>query len=84
MTICGVCGKKSELTRHRYGEFHEIKDIYRVGFKYVCTECGDKANSFVSYYGYKSGQGRMALNKFLISGFAPMRDYSAMINGGYF
>lgn len=84
MTICGVCGKTSELTRHIYGEFHEIKSIYRVGFKYVCTGCGKRADSFVNYYGYKSEQDKQALHQFLISGVLPMRDYSALVNAGYF
>lgn len=84
MTICGVCGKTSKLTRHRYGEFHEIKSVYRVGFKYVCHRCAMRADDFVNYAGYKLEKDQSALHQFLISGVLPMRDYSALINAGYF
>ena len=33
-------------------EFTDIKEIYRVGgVDWVCRKCGDKADSFVNYYG---------------------------------
>ena len=50
-------------------DYFEIRDIYRTKFtKSVCKNCGDRANSFVNYWGKKKESDLLALNYFLRSG----------------
>ncbi len=83
MKKCGVCGFSCDWQDGRYFSFGEIKEQYRVGFVDICGMCGDKANSFICYYGEKSQKDLMDLHRFLVSGVAPMSDFFAMMNAGY-
>lgn len=84
MRFCGVCGKTNNPSTGQYFIFRELKSIYMVGFPLLCTSCGDHADKFVNYYGQKSDKDKSDLHAFLISGVAPMRDYSALVNAGYY
>lgn len=77
--ICGVCGQYINTA-----DSYEIKSVYSVGFKFVCTVCCKIADGFVNYCGHKSEQDRQRLHHFLISGVLPMRDYYTLVNAGYF
>lgn len=61
---CDRCGKNC-------GWFNltEMRDTYKVGgIVEVCNRCGDKANSFVNYYGAKKEKDRNSVFNFLLSG----------------
>ena len=62
-----------------------LKDIYNAhGLGVFCDECGDKANSFLSYWGEKNQIDKEKLFNFVNCGDVPARKFSAMMNGGYF
>lgn len=66
-------------------EMVEIKDIWQVHeFKGICQSCGDKANTFIGYWGKKKDKDKADLKSYLNSGLAVTRKYSALINGGYY
>ena len=95
-THCDRCGKDCRWVDHgRITNF--VPDDYlttlissysKWGVLSVCKSCGDKCNSFVSYYGVKKYKDKLALMYFLQSGKVskPLTEkaYSGLMNGGYF
>lgn len=85
VVYCGVCGRLMDDFYECVGiDFHEVKEIYQVGYVHVCSKCVDKINSFVDYYGYKKPKDLRRLHAYMIRGIKPMADYSALMNGGYY
>ena len=82
MTLqCCVCGHVNTYRDCRY--FHELIDRYSVGYSDICEKCTTKSNKFINYYGVKKPEDLARLHQFLISGVLPMRDFSTLMNAGY-
>lgn len=83
---CGHCGLTVSNYQHEYYNFKELLDHHarRVGYKDICDKCGTRADSFINYYGMKKQKDLEALHRYLISGILPMRQYSMLINAGYY
>lgn len=78
---CCVCGHVNTWRKYRY--FHELLSIYSVGYSDICEKCADRVNKFIDYYGEKKPEDKAKVHRFLISGVLPMRDFSALMNAGY-
>ena len=77
MDTCSICLVKGWL-------FYDLRSNYSVhGFKTVCPKCGDKANSFVNYWGKKKLKDKVNLKMYLNGGIMAQRKYSQLINAGY-
>lgn len=76
---CHVCGTIFEYAF----QLGALKENYQVGYVDICWACGDTANSFINYYGVKKPEDLARLHQFLISGVLPMRDFSTLMNAGY-
>ena len=79
---CG-CEVKYEFIDHR-----TVKSIYRVfGADKMCEPCGDKTDSFISYYGKKKLGDIRKMREYIQSGAAlkpfTKKLYSQLINAGY-
>lgn len=92
-THCDRCGKDCRHNEHSNfvlaGELVEVKSVWQsVGVTHVCKLCGNKANSFIDYYGKKTSKDKIALKNYLQSGdvssIVTIRTYSSLINGGYY
>jgi hypothetical protein len=81
---CFVCGGIAKSTSYDYYGFAEVTKSYQVGYADICEMCGQKADQFINYYGKKKESDLKRLHKFLVSGVLPMRDFSKLINAGYF
>jgi hypothetical protein len=81
---CFVCGFTANNRQYKYYDFSEVLKNYRVGYVDICGRCGQKADSFINYYGKKKESDLKRLHKFLVSGVLPMRDFSKLMNAGYF
>ena len=81
---CFVCGGIFTFRQYEFWNMHTIRDCYMVSeHKEPCPTCGDKAGSFVNYYGKKKQRDLEGLHNFLVSGVLPMRKYQQQINAGY-
>ncbi len=81
---CGVCGMTAISDDPHFYGFAEVRGVYQVGFVDVCETCGKKASSFVNYYGFKKDSDLIKLNQFLCGGVFVMRQYSQLVNAGYY
>lgn len=81
---CGVCGLTVSNDNPQYYRFLEIRGVYQVGFSDICENCGNKASSFVDYYGIKRDCDLINLNQFLCGGIVVMQQYSQLVNAGYY
>lgn len=61
-----------------------LKNIYNVHMLgSLCSKCGDKADSFIDYYGKKDEADLKLLFDFVSSGIEPQRQLQAMMSAGY-
>lgn len=66
-----------------------IKSVYQCfGVVFICSDCGNKADNFIDYYGKKKAKDIRRLKLFLqsgkISAIKFRKDFSAMMNAGYY
>ena len=81
---CLVCGVKYCDRQPQYYRMRDVRDCYLVSeHKDLCAKCGDKANSFLDYWGVKRKSDKEKLHNFLVSGVLPMVKYNAQMNAGY-
>lgn len=81
---CQICGISCTWQDKQYWDFQEIRSCYSVGYKDICNKCGQKANSYVNYYGIKTPEDVLSLELFLLSGVLINNEYSALMNAGYY
>ena len=76
---CDRCGYKCG-----WFNLNDLRDIYRVGgIVNLCNRCGDRANSFVDYYGKKKEKDKKDLSDFLMSGELVKKRFDEINNAGY-
>lgn len=83
-TQCDRCG----LIVDYAFQLGEVKSLYsHCGVFKICRKCGDKANSFVNYWGDKSKRDINKLIDFLTTGKLIIKTninlYSMLTNAGY-
>lgn len=91
-THCDRCGSDCRCNDRDFvltGELIELKDIWKShAVDYLCKSCGDKANSFIGYWGRKSTKDKQALSNYLFSGVISQPKsielYSQLSNAGYY
>ena len=94
-THCGRCGKDCRYNPELWPEFVSVGELTELsapysiyGVKSLCKECGDKANSFLNYYGKKKKSDRIKLAEFIKSGIVSAKltknAYTSLMNGGYY
>lgn len=82
---CLKCGVTHDNHHWQFFYMYDLRDFYSVlGLQVLCQKCGDKANSFVNYFGKKKDEDIKAVHDYLITGVVPTRIYQAMMNGGYY
>ena len=83
---CGHCGLTVSNYQHEYYNFKELVNRYadEVGYKDICDKCSTKADRFINYYGVKKQKDLDNLHRYLIGGVLPMKQYSMLINAGYY
>jgi bacterioferritin-associated ferredoxin len=76
---CPICSKKVEPWAR------ELRSIYNLhGIGSICASCGDKADSFVGYWGHKNQEDKNKLFDFINGGDLLRRKFSSLMNAGYF
>ena len=91
-TNCDRCGHDCSYNGRDFvlvGELIELKDVWKShAVDYLCKPCGDKANSFISYWGKKLTKDKQALSDYLFSGVVSQPKstalYSQLSNAGYY
>lgn len=82
---CHVCGIVFRDSEYGYWNMETIKSCYAVTSNLdMCAKCARKADSFVSYYGRKKESDKAKLKRFLLSGYQAVKDFSSLMNGGYY
>lgn len=81
---CGHCGLTVTNYQYEYYCFQELIESYRVGYTDICDKCATKADKFVNYYGLKKQKDLDNLHRYLISGILPMKQYTMLMNAGYY
>jgi len=90
--ICDRCGDNQAAKKFTFlcdGELTKVKESYQTLFvKKLCNCCGEKANSFLNYYGRKKRKDIKQLNDYLRSGLlskqAELNRYNQLNNAGYY
>ncbi len=90
--VCDRCGENNKATKFTFlhdGELTELKKQYQTPFvKLLCNSCGEKANSFINYYGKKKRKDIEKLDRYVRSGKlskqAEINYYNKLNNAGYF
>jgi len=90
--ICDRCGdnkKPKSFTFNFDGELVELRKTYQTLFvKKLCGACGEKADSFINYYGRKKKEDVRKLNNYLRSGelskSVELKRYSQLTSAGYY
>jgi hypothetical protein len=82
---CFVCGVVYKFSQYGFWRMSEVRAVHLVSdHNLICSKCGDKANSFINYWGKKKPKDLAKLHNFLASGILPMRQYQQQMNAGYF
>jgi hypothetical protein len=82
---CDRCGCS---VKYEFIDFKTVMAIYQIfGAKKMCYPCGDKTDSFISYYGVKKREDIQRMRVFIQSGSLlksiTESAYSQLVNAGY-